>query len=1082
MRFTPTYKLGSFETNQPLIPLEDSRRFLTIDRQLLGLFEIMSNGVLTGWDVLQRTGLTVAVSPGSGNVSFMAAETTEPRTVTGLLPNATNYVYAQAIAQTRFNRDVDFFSDPVLLTGTDVILLAKIVTNSNSVLSIDTSVRSDISFIEQIKQLINQHRHRGGLDNPSKIDLRNEVTGQLPGFRIEGLDANKIVSGVIDPARIPPLEHSDLLHSGVLTHAQLDSFVRNLSNPNVRLLGELAATNMLQLWLIHKHMWHDCDSETTNTLLMIPGISPDSFTDFQATTAVIDKYEHSISGILSLEGQLLTTTFRTQSDFDNAFLNVNIETGDTPSYSFFRLSKPFSETVVDGFDNVFSDNAEYPDWDLETIASNSQSSFLSDKSQKVDGAFSAKLKLDQSFRIQVTRFFSEAQDWTNYNELEISIQTLSASHGQIWLSVLGGTEASPIELANFKLLNANEVTAGFQRIVQDLLTVTRTSVIGLRIYTDTSLGWDLTPVTLNVDTIKLNNNLFYTPSGILRFRFETPQASKWAAISWDGDLNGGSIKVRSRSAPNFAVLDQSNAITFQPATTVSGDPPNVPDNVCIEVEVALAADTTRTASPVIRTLTLSYISSAEGTGLSIDTADDFLRASKLANTKVQSPGDVLIEGRIDVGDIVFGHVRSLQQIDQFQTPIYGVTGSDLFISPVQAAIPDLTLRQPSLNGVTTTHRLQDRTYLITDAINDRVLLFDRDGQLVRGIASNNIRNVDKLYPLMATYNPREEILYVCWSRNVKLSGVDLSKMTLRGAGVIITLSNSLDKVVRVQGSNTELESANVTAIEMSKGHALELKDFLDATGISDSRLFIEIDPDAVTEGIDTTNANYATLVGARGMNVFVGDVTFIKGVFRPISASITASGNWLVGNAKPLATGSGGTDILTGTGRGDVTSVIEIEPSTGLITFSDDSVDFSTTTLGNAVEYRDGKYIAVAGIESEDSSSSTTTTTTESSSTTVVSEQDALKSYTGKVKIVEKRSGRVVFDQPTSEGTYGADVQVDADENLVVIEKAFDGDFGKGRVVKVDEDGNVFFQYGLAELASPNDVRILSNGNLMVSS
>jgi len=309
----------------------------------------------------------------------------------------------------------------------------------------------------------------------------------------------------------------------------------------------------------------------------------------------------------------------------------------------------------------------------------------------------------------------------------------------------------------------------------------------------------------------------------------------------------------------------------------------------------------------------------------------------------------------------------------------------------------------------------------------------------------------------------------------------LSKMTLRGAGVIITLSNSLDKVVRVQGSNTELESANVTAIEMSKGHALELKDFLDATGISDSRLFIEIDPDAVTEGIDTTNANYATLVGARGMNVFVGDVTFIKGVFRPISASITASGNWLVGNAKPLATGSGGTDILTGTGRGDVTSVIEIEPSTGLITFSDDSVDFSTTTLGNAVEYRDGKYIAVAGIESEDSSSSTTTTT-ESSSTTVVSEQDALKSYTGKVKIVEKRSGRVVFDQPTSEGTYGADVQVDADENLVVIEKAFDGDFGKGRVVKVDEDGNVFFQYGLAELASPNDVRILSNGNLMVSS
>ncbi len=1079
MKYTPTYHLGSVELNQQLIPLEDSRRFLTIDRQLLGLFQIIGNGVLSGWDVIQRTGLTVAVSAGTGNVAFLAGETTEPRTVSGLLPNATNYVYAQPMSQTRFNRDVDFFSDPVLLTGSDVILLASVLTGGSSVISIDTSVRNDISFIEQIKQLINQHRHRGGLDNPSKIDLRTEVSGQLPGFRVEGLDAAKVVSGRIDPARIPALEHSDLLHSGVLTHAQLDSFVRDLSNPNVRLLGELAATNMLQLWMAQKHIWHDCDAHTTNTLVLIPGISPDSFTDFQATTAIIDKYQHTISGILALEGQLLTTTFRTEADFDRAYVNVNIETGTTPSNSFFRLTKPFSETIVDSFDSVFSDQAEYSDWTLATIASNNQSSFKSDKDKKVDGAFSAKLDLDQSFKIQVTKFFSTAQDWSNYNELEISIETLSESHGQIWLSVLGGTATAPTELANFKLLNANEVTAGFQRIVQDLLSVTRTSVIGIRIYTDTALGWDLSQVTLNVDSIKLNNNLFYTPSGILRFRFETPQASKWAAISWDADLNDGAIKVRSRTAPNFSVFDQSNAIPFQPAITTSGGSPGVADNVCIEFEVTLSADVTKTASPLVRSITLSYLSSSEGKGLSIDTTDDFLRASRQANTRVLSPGDVVIDGRIDVGDIVFGHPRNLQQVDQFHTPIYGVTGSDLFISPIQAALPDLTLRQPSLNGVTTAHRLQDRSYLITDTMNDRVLLFNRDGSLIRGVASNNVHNVDKLYPLTATYNPTEETLYVCWSRNVSLSKIDLSKITLRGAGVIVPLSNSLDSVSRVQGVNTDLESSNVTAIELSAGHALEIKEFLDSSGISDSRLYVEIAPDAASEGIDSTNANYATLVGPRGMNVFVGDVKFINGVFRPISVSLTAAGNWLIGNAKPLATGTGNTDILTGTGRDEITSIVEVNPITGVGVFSDDSVDFSTTTLGNAVEYRDGRYIAVAGIQSESSSSSTTDSTTETSITT---EADALKSFTGRVKIVEKASGRVVYDQPTSDGTYGADVQVDADENLVVIEKAFDGDFGKGRVVKVDEDGNVFFQYGLSELAAPNDVRLLANGNLMVSS
>jgi hypothetical protein len=1095
MRYTEHYRLASLEPNEPLNPLEDSRRFLTIDRNILGIMQVLGNGVITGWDVVQRSGLTVAVTPGRGNISFFAAETTEPRTVTGLAPDATNYIYAQAIEQTRFTRDVAFFADTLLFQGSQAILLARVVTVGGAVTEIDTSVRTDISFIETIKQLINQHRHRGGGDNPSKIDLGTEVSGQLPGFRVEGLDAAKVTSGRLAPARVPQLEHSSLLHSGVLSHAQLDSFVRNLSNPNVRLLGELSSINMMQLWLAQKHIWHDVDLEAHNLLLMIPGISPDEFTDYASTTAIVDKFYHTISGIPSLAGKLLATTFRTESDFRRAFLSVNTQIGSDGDGAFFKLTKPFSETIVENFDNVFEDDADFADWTLETVSSNDDSSFKSNKLVKADGAFSGKLTLDQSFRIQATKFFESAQDWSGYNELEASISTLSSAHGQIWFQILGGEKSNPTEVGAFKLLETNEVTSGFRKVKYDLLSVDRSKIIGIRIFADTSLGWDLAAFSVNVDSIKLNNNLFYKPSGLMRFRIETPQTTKWAGISWDGDTNGGTIQVRARSAPNFSVLDNSTAIPFTSYSSENGFNPNVVDNPAIEVEVAISADSTKTATPVLRSVSVSYITSSEDHGLTINTAEQFLRGSKFANTRVKDTdgdGDVVIDGRVDVGDVAYGLPRSLQQVDQFGTPIYGVTGSDLFLSPIQAIREEFALRQPALEGVTTAQRLPDRSYLVSDTMNDRILLFDREGELVSGLASNNVRNAEGLYPLTATYNQSEGVLYVAWSKNVSYSGVNLSQFTLKASGIVLPLSSSLDRVIKVEGVNTQLESGNVTAIALSNGHALELKTYLEAAGEQDSRLYLDVAAGAVSEGVDVTNANFATLVGPRGLRVFVGNVKFVKGLFRPIGVTLTSAGTWLVCNAKPLVTSESGTDPLTGTGRDEITSIVEFDPATGEAVFSDDSVDFSVATLGGACEYEE-RYVAVAGIvkDSENVSSDSATDAIgqgqqadaqNTDSADATTDKDVLSGFRGRVKIVEKSSGRVIFEQATSDGTYGADVQVDADGNLVIVEKAFDDKFGRGRVVKMDADGNVFFQYGLTELASPNDVRILSTGNIVVSS
>lgn len=1120
MLFTPNYKLGSVVAGESLIPVEDSRRFLTIDRQLLGLFQVFGNGVITGWEVVDGGGLSVSISPGRGHVSFISAESTDVETVSDLVPNAINYIYAQATDTTRFDRGARYFSSIVQFNSGQQILLAAVTTNNASIVDIDSSVRNDISFIEQIKTLINQHRHRGGADNPSKIDLTQEVMGQLPGFHIDAIDASKVSTGLLPPARIPLLNHGDLLDSGVLTHAQLDSFVRNLSNPNVRLLGELSATNMLQLFLAFKHIWNDVDAYTTNMLVVIPGITPDSFTDFPHTTAVIDKVNHLIQGVPSIGGQLVTTTFRTATDFTAARLKSHIDIGTDALGAFFKLTKPFTEQVVESFDNVFSNDVDIPGWIIETLPSASTTSFKTDSSEKVDGPFSAKFDVSQQVRVQVTKIFSTTADWTAFNEIETYIETLSPAHGKIVFQTLKKNGSDLIEIDSFTLLEANETTVGFRKITRDLTNATRDKVDAIRIYTDTALGWDLSDFIVNIDRIRLNNNLFFDNSGRIRFRLRTPQKSHWAAISWVADTNGGTIQARARTAPTYETFDQSSSSTFSSFISTSGGDPGVPDNQAVEVELAIVASAGKTSTPVIRSVTISYITSSTSSGLTIDTADDFLRATKLQNAAVVEPGDVIIDGRIDTGDLVYGIQHSIQQVSlsndgvttTFGTPVIGIDGTSLPLSPLQVVQNNLGLKESSLDGVASVQRLQDRTYLAADTLNDRVVVFGRDGKVIQAFGTNNVRKEKDLYPLSVVYNRDNSILYIAWSTNISLASLDLSKIIVSGAGLSMTLSNVTDKTVRLAGPNNENASANVSPILLSPVHAGELEAFFGDATNQDQRLFVEIDPTAAKEVINTDNANFAALVGPRGLPVFVGNFQFINGLYRPLSICVTAAGNWLICNAKPLLVDSDKNDPITGVNSSEVTSVIELNPSTGQIVFSDNSVDFSLLTLGAAAEIN-SRYIAVAGIvEGEGAPTATAKSTIKATvgggivqqnsvsttvetvaanavnaaaktttSTDTKTDFDVLTSRRGIVKLVEKKSGRVVFQQETSDGTYAADVQIDEDGNLVTIEKSFSEDTSQGRVVKLDEDGNVFFQFGLAELASPNDVRVLSTGNLIVS-
>jgi hypothetical protein len=1140
MRFTENYRLGSVLPSEPLNPVEDSRRMQTIDRQLLGMFEIFGNGIIEGWELKQSTGLTVSVTPGRGHISFASAETPISGIVT-LEPNSTNWVYAKLTEDGKYTRNVSFFARSAPLTsGVDAVFLGMVGTNLNTVRTIDVSGRNDISFIETIKKYIIQHKHRGGTDNPSRVSLVSEVMGKLPGYRVDNLDASNVTTGRIPAARMPAIEHGDLLHSGILTHAQLDSFVRDLSNPNTRLLGELSTTNLLQLYLAHKHIWSEVDKYATNMLVMIPGITDDTFTDYTNTTALVDRYNHTIQGIPAPAGRLHTITFSTESDFTNAFARVNLNILTDQTGSRIKLTQPLSELIVDDFDNVFSDNTEIPGWVVETTPSVTvpdNTSFKTDSYKKQAGTYSAKFHIEQEITVQVTKDYGDSPaDWTGYNIVQVSVETLTLSHGQVRMQILGPEQSGVYQIIDdFMLLNINETTKGFKTVARDISNLTRDKIQAVRIYTDTSLGW--TPsdiINVNIDTIKALNTIYYDPAGFVRFRLQTPQKSRWAAISWDGDNNDGQISARARTASSYSVFDQTLSSTYGPSITTPGDDPQVADNTSMEVEVALASNEAKTSSPTLRSITISYITHSEDRGIVIDSVPDFMRGLQLLNTTVVSypgeydddgeeQGSVVINGRNDTGDVVYGLINSAQQstFAVNQIPVMGITGNDLFVSPWQAVTNDLMQlyirRKTGLDGVAHVQRQDDRTYLISDTFNDRVLLISKDGLLLSGLVTNNVRNQTELYPIVAIYNKRLNGLYVAWSKNIELtSQLDLSKFHINSAGLSMNLSNQTEKASSISGlpGDSGKASGNVTFIELSTAHNGEISSYLESQG-ADAQLYLDIDADAVPDGLDKTNANYASLSSPRGLPMPSADVLFVPGIYRPISVTISQyTGNWIVCNAKPLDT----SDPVTGVSKTEVTSVIEYDPTTGEVVFSDDSLDFSIITLGGVAEFNE-KYLAIAGISSEpyppptststsstrqtlgigtvSVSATTTTTQTQTEATTgtqtsvestITTDFSKLASYRGRVRLVEKASGRVVFDQLTSDGTFAADVQVDGNDNMVVIEKYYVNatnsplPYGRGRVIKMDEDGNIYWQYGLGAFESFNDVRTLSNGNVIICS
>jgi hypothetical protein len=228
---TPIYGLGYLEPNQDLsenLDL-DELRFRAIDIQTYSLYQIFGNGIIedetnnyASWiiSVIPNDFQNIRVSSGKGFVSWKSAETTSfvdvalPILPTGVT-SVTIWVYAVSNDNTPVTKEVDFITSLFQINDTDnyISLGGVVVTfGANTSIVPFTTGRTRISLFASLSNIINQHKHIGGSNNPSPINLGSHVQGKLSGEYVENLDISTVTKGTLDAERLPTIDQDRRAH------------------------------------------------------------------------------------------------------------------------------------------------------------------------------------------------------------------------------------------------------------------------------------------------------------------------------------------------------------------------------------------------------------------------------------------------------------------------------------------------------------------------------------------------------------------------------------------------------------------------------------------------------------------------------------------------------------------------------------------------------------------------------------------------------------------------------------------------------------------------------------------------------
>jgi len=1061
-------------------------RFVVIDRQLYGLYNVFGNGVISGWNVTdagyqQDSGISISVSSGVGVIKYLAAETSIPASVTNLTPNSNLDIYASITGETYQDRVIGFFASDTSQTSDNIIRVARVATGANSISWIDNTVRDDIGFVEIIEDEINQHHHRG---TPSKIDLESEVKNQLPGARLSDIDASKITTGTFDVGRLPLIDHNNLENSGLLTHAALDAFVRTFSQNNKELLGEISSVNMLKTVAFLKYIYSGVDEHFVNELTLIPGISPNSFIDFVASTAHIDLDDNCISGYPAQTGMFTSVYWNTTFAFNTYRTNQNILVQNN------TLSLDRSSEAIDNIAD-FTDGPVGFDTETRTVDNDQAANVVRDG----DGNNVARLGGGGTNVYYYRKNFSESKNWDGtYDELVIKVKTTEQVHTPVYMYVINGDNRATDSDGNFTgsygsveagniagikkpsaswtLLAEDEYMSSLTEKVFDISSLGLDEVSQITIYTEDDF-------TFEIDDIFARRTNLVSESGSVTYRYSTEASVVFHSIFYEANTpDGTSVSVRVKAAGSDNLLSRS-------AYTLPLDSGDVFafGGTNAEIEVSMTTDD-QTISPTVSSIELRMLVDADFTGFVIDTASEWNRGT-LTNVNLQDgeeigKSDVVISTPINVGGRHFAKASAVSEINDQNVGVLGFSGNNMPVSPNQAYSWS-TSSTRGFNRIASSVRQYSKNFLIADTNNSRVLEVDSTGSLVKGFGSTYVTDTD-FYPLSAVYNATSQTLGVVFTKKAVVN--DITKIMLN-IGSATSASTDSTKVYLTSDdtvSTTQKAGGKVLEVVLSDETAARL------VNITTNNLWVDFDGGAFTDtivlGDNLRTSGNNVYSPTKGLACFVGNFTFVDNIKHPVFVNETNAGNWIIANSSVIHGEPAGETFST------VPDIIEIDPSDPNDTddkITSSAIKFSDYSLGSILEYEDDHFL-IAGIEE-----SSTTLAGQDGSTLLADAGDnppeslqfradavdALKSYRGRVVLLDKINNRSQLFYMSPDGLYPSDIDMDSGGNYLVAESSFYD--ASGRLLKLDNYGNVIWNYGSGTYNIINDAKVLNDDKIIVS-